>query len=78
MSRANPTPLQAWEDAAGTCNTCPGELEPVEALQREPVQRPPAVPWGELGAGVGVLFAVVAAAHLFAAFWPGVLQVAAR
>lgn len=78
MSRAHPTPFQAWEDAAGTCNTCPGELEPAEALQREPAQHPPAVPWGQLGAGLGVLFAFVAAAHLVAAFWPAALQVAAR
>lgn len=78
MSRVPQTALQAWEDAAGTCNTCPGELEPAECLQRDPVRRPPPYPWRALGTGLAVVFAAVIGVHLFAAFWPAVVQVAAR
>ena len=76
QGRVPQTALQAWEDAAGTCNTCPSELEPAECLQRDP--GPPPYPWRDLGAGVCVLFGVVAAAHLVAIVCPAVLQVAAR
>lgn len=76
QSRIQPTPLQAWEDAAGTCNTCPGELEPAEALQRDP--SPPAVPWRALGAGLAVLICVPLVLHLVLVLMPAALQVAAR
>lgn len=76
QSRIQPTRLQQFEDDVGTCNTCPGELEPAECLQRD--QSPPPYPWRALGAGLGVMFAVVAAVHLFAVFWPAAMQVAAR
>jgi hypothetical protein len=62
-SRVQPTPLQAWEDAVGTCNTCPGELLPAEELQREPVRKPPPYPWRDLGAGLCIVFAVMLVAH---------------
>jgi hypothetical protein len=70
------TRLLAWEDAAGTCNTCPGELEPAESLQHDP--SPPAVPWRALGAGAAVLIAVPLALHLALALWPVAVTLAAR
>lgn len=76
MSRAHPTPLQAWEDAIGTCNTCPGELEPAEALQREPA--PPPYPWRALGAGLAVVFAVLLGVHFAMPLLATATQVAAR
>lgn len=78
MSRANPTPLQAWEDAAGTCNTCPGDLEPAEYLQREPDRKPPELPWRALGAGACVLIAAPLVLHLVLVLMPAAVQVAAR
>lgn len=78
MSRVGQTALQAWEDAAGTCNTCPGELAPAEYLQREPVRLPPAVPWRVLGAGLAILICVPLALHLVLVLAPVVTQVAAR
>ena len=75
---AHPTPLQAWEDAAGTCNTCPGELLPAEELQRDPARRPPAMPWRALGSGVAIVICVPLALHLVLQILPAVIQVAAR
>ena len=78
MNRVAQTALQRWEDDAGTCNTCPGELEPAECLQRDPVRRPPAYPWRQLGAGLAVLFATVVGVHVACVIWPASVQVAAR
>ena len=76
QGRIEQTPLQAWEDAAGTCNTCPGELEPAEALQRDPT--PPAYPWRELGLGLAVMFMAICGASVLAALMPAAALVAAR
>jgi len=76
MNRTHPTPLQAWEDAAGTCNTCPGELEPAEALQRDP--EPPPVPWRTLGSGLAVLILTPLVLHLVLTALPHAVTVAAR
>jgi len=70
--------LTQWEDDAGTCNPCPGELGPAEALQCEPASVPPPVPWRALGAGCAVLLMVPLVAHLVLRALPYVAQVAAR
>jgi hypothetical protein len=74
----SPTTLLLHEDAAGTCNTCPGELEPAECLQREPERKPPAMPWRALGAGACLLICVPLALTLALRLLPIVVQVAAR
>lgn len=78
MTAAHPTPLQAWEDAAGTCNTCPGELGPAEHLQADPERKPPAVPWRVLRAGAYLLICVPLVLHLVLVLMPAAVQVAAR
>ena len=74
----SPTSLLLHEDAAGTCNTCPGELEPAECLQRDPERKPPAMPWRALGAGCAVLLCVPLVLHLVLVLMPAAVQVAAR
>lgn len=78
QGRMTPTALLRYEDAIGTCNTCPGELEPAEALQRDPVRLPPPVPWRQLGAGLLVVLLAVAGAHVASVVWPSSQQVASR
>lgn len=70
--------LIQFEDDAGTCNTCPGELEPAECLQRDPVRRPPPVPWRELGAGLAVVLAVLLGVHVFCVVTQPSVSVAAK
>lgn len=50
------------------------------SLMEEPSGKPtpPAYPWRALGAGLGVVFAVIAAFHIFASFWPMAMQVASK
>lgn len=76
QGRIEQTPLQAWEDAAGTCNTCPGELEPAERLQRE--RGPEPYPWRDLGLGLAVMFVAVCGASVIAALLPAAQVVATR
>jgi len=78
MNRTQPTPLQAFEDASGMCNTCPGELEPAEYLQRDPVNSPPPYPWRTLCAGLAVVFAVLLGVHFAMPLLSAVTVVAAR
>jgi hypothetical protein len=57
----------------------PGDLEAAESYcQRDPVRRPPPVPWRVLGAGCAVLLMVPLLAHLVLRALPYVAQVAAR
>jgi hypothetical protein len=79
QGRVQQTNLQRWEDDAGTCNTCPGELHTAECLfQREPVRRPPPVPWRALGAGLAIVFLAVGGLHVVNVIWPPAITVAAR
>jgi len=73
-----PTALLNYEDDAGTCNTCPGELMPAEELQREPARRAPPVPWRQLGAGLAVVFLAVVGVQVANVVWPPAVTVAAR
>lgn len=77
MTRIPQTALQRWEDAAGTCNTCPGELHSAECvLQREP--GPPPYPWRDLGLGLAVVFVAICGASVLALYLPHAAMVAAR
>ena len=77
QGRIEQTTLQAYEDAAGTCNTCPGELDSAESCyQRDP--SPPPYPWRALGTGLAVVFMVLGVVHLVASVAPQLAQVAAR
>ena len=71
-----PTALLRYEDESGMCNTCPGELEPAESLQRE--RGPEPYPWRELLAGFALLLAVVGCASVIAAYAPPTSVMAAR
>ncbi len=75
----SPTTLLLHEDAAGTCNTCPGELDSAEScFLRDPERKPPELPWRALGAGCAVLLCVPLVLHLVLVLMPAAVQVAAR
>lgn len=76
QGRMTPTALLRYEDATGMCNTCPGELEPAEAMQREPGPEP--YPWRPLLAGFALLLAVVGCVSVIAAYAPPTSVVATR
>lgn len=71
-----PTALLRYEDDSGLCDTCPGELEPAETLQREPGPEP--YPWRQLLAGFVLTLAAIACGSLIAAYAPASSVVAAR
>ncbi len=76
QSRLTPTALLNHEDATGMCNTCPGELEPAEAMQRAPGPDP--YPWRQLFACFVLGLAVIGCASLIAAYAPPSSVVATR
>lgn len=80
QGRIAQTRMQAWEDDAGTCNTCPGELDSAEScFQRDPDRgMPPPVPWRALGAGAAVLFLAVVGLQVAVQILPAAVQVATR
>jgi hypothetical protein len=78
VNRVPQTRLLCWEDAAGTCNTCPGELEPAEYLQCDAAPKVPSYPWRTLGAGLAVVFAAVFGLHLASVVLAPAVTVAAR
>ena len=78
QGRVQPTPLQAYEDDSGMCNTCPGELEPAEMLQREPASMPPDYPWRRLGRGAVVVCTALACLYFALPHVVTAVQVAAR
>jgi len=77
QGRLRPTALLNYEDAVGTCNTCPGELEPAEAMQADLTPTPPPYPWRDLGLGLAVMFVAICGASVLA-MAPSALMVAAR
>lgn len=79
QGRVQQTRLLAWEDDAGTCNTCPGELQPAECLQREPDRgTPPPVPWRAFGAALLIIFVTLAGVHIGASIFKPAPLVASR